>query len=246
LRLLKAGPCPYEDNRTTFIETVRPMRIKHALILILAPLLIAAKPVSTISGFHFSTQSAEIQQPVEQQTPGWLLPCPLDLPLCRSVQSLWVTNPTGMPWDVDDHIDRMGAGPLDSGASLTDSLSYTADCDGSQCGPYRFVVVRASVASSSLQLSVDITPGQNGGVDSYTAGSPTWNASTRKWEYFLCQKAPSYPYGDLRLQLIPGSNGGMGVPTSVTLTVVNGSKALKSAAVSWGLDSIPSGVCPAS
>jgi hypothetical protein len=222
------------------------MRKRYALILLLAPLLIAAKPVSTISGFHFSTQSIEIQQPVEQQTPGWLLPCPLDLPLCRNVQSLWVTNPTGMPWDVDDFIDRLGTGPLDSGATLTDPLSYTADCDGAQCGPYRFVVVRASLPSSSVRLSVDITPGQSGGVDSYTAAPPTWNAATKKWDYLLCQKTPSYPYGDPRLLPILGSNGGTGVPTSVTLTVTNAGKALRSAVVTWGLDSITSGVCPAS
>lgn len=222
------------------------MRHKPLIILLLCPLLVAAKPVTTTTGLHFSTQSVEIQQPVEQQTPGWLLPCPLDLPLCRNVQSLWVTNPTGMPWDVDDHIDRSGSGPLDAGASATDSLSYTGDCDGSQCGPYRFVVVRASVPSSSLRLSVDITPGQNGGVDSFAAAAPTWNATTKKWDYLLCQKAPSYSYGDARLQPILGSNGGTGVPTSVTLTVTNGGKALRSASVTWGLDSITAGVCPAS
>jgi hypothetical protein len=105
------------------------------------------------------------------------------------------------------------------------------------------VVVRASVPSSSLQLSVDFSPGQNG-QDSYSAAAPAWNASTKKWDYLLCQKAPSYPYGDLRLQVIDGSNGGVGVPTSVTLTVTNAGKALRSATVSWGLDAITSGVCP--
>jgi hypothetical protein len=112
------------------------MRLRLALILLLAPLLTAAKPVPMYSEFHFSTQNAEIQQPVEQQTPGWLLPCPALLPSCRTDQSLWVTNSTGMPWDVDDYIDRLGTGPLGTNAPVTDSLSYTADCDGSQCGPY--------------------------------------------------------------------------------------------------------------
>lgn len=220
------------------------MRLRLALILALAPLLIAAKPVTSYAGFQFSTQNVEIQQPVEQQTPGWLLPCPATLALCRMVQSLWVTNPTGMPWDVDDFIDRLGTGPLGTNAPVGDSLSFIADCDGSQCGPYRFVVVRASAPSSSLQLSVDITPGQNGERDSYSAPAPTWNASTKKWDYLLCEPAPSYPYGDLRLQPIPGSNGGTGVPTSVTLTVTNAGKALRSATVTWGLDAITSGVCP--
>ena len=222
------------------------MRSKRLLIPFLPLLLIAAKPVSTTTGFQFSTSHLEIQQPVEQQTPGWLLPCPLGELVCRYDQLLWVTNPTGMPWDVDDFIDRAGSGPLAGGATQSDALSFTADCDGGQCGPYRFVVVRASVPSASLQMTVAISPGKSGGTESTHVPTPVWNASTKAWDYYLCQRTPSYAMGDPRLQPIPNSNGGLGIPTSVVLTVTNAGKSLRSATVSWGLDPISSGVCPAS
>jgi len=222
------------------------MRLTRMLIPLTAVLLIAAKPISATTSFQFSVQGSEIQQPVEQQTPGWLLPCPLTETICRFDQTLWVTNPTGMPWDVDDHMDRAAMGSLGSATTVTDNLSYTADCDGGQCGPYRFVVVRASVAAPSLQMSVVITPGQNGGQDNYAASAPTWNPTTKKWDYYFCQKTPSYPDSDPRLQLIANSNGGMGVPTSLVLTVTNSGKTLRNAYVTWGLDAIAAGVCPAS
>ncbi len=213
-------------------------------LLVVALLVFVAAPAHATT-FAFATSGIEIQQPVEQQTPGWLLPCPPTEPVCHNDQSLWVTNPTGAPWDVDDHWDRFASGTMPAFWTGSDALNYTADCDGSQCGPYRFLIVRASVNVAALSMSVSITPGQNGGTDNYTVGAPTWNQVTKQYDYYLCVKTPTYPYGDSRLQPIPNSNGGTGVPTSLSLSVSSSSsRSQRNTNIAWGLDPISSGVCP--
>lgn len=186
----------------------------------------------------FSTTTYIVQQPVEQQTPGWGQPCPATEPVCAKDQTLWVVNRTGWLWDVDDYWTRFSNnGTLEPGATVTDQVGYIADCDGTSCGPFRIADLRLSSASSHLLITVTISPGPDGGPPVvYTVASPVYVKSTREWEYTWCAYPPSYQYADPNLQPIPDSNGGTGVPTSVTLSVTNMDSRRTNVGGSWGLD----------
>lgn len=171
----------------------------------------------------FRTISFEAQRPVEQQTPGLLLPCPAGEPNCATDQSLWVVNNTGGNWDIDDHWIRGGG--LDSSTviahqTVMDHLTYIGDCDGLSCGPSRMLTARVleQATSPGLTVTVSVSPGQ-----SYPLiATLDMFAHPRTWQWVLpCQQMQGYVPTDPAMQDIPDSNGGRGVPTVVSMSVAN-------------------------
>jgi len=160
--------------------------------------------------------NAQLQQPVEQQS---------DYPFDSSGPR-YVVNPTQCSWDVDDSWQRIANDDyLDAGASATlqtcmvsDASTYYASHNGtsgwwaSNRG-YFGALVYAAV--SGLAVSVCYAPQAR-----CFHPQPQFNASQRRYDYVACTQVV-YQQGDPALVSIPGSNGGTGVITNITLKVSN-------------------------
>jgi hypothetical protein len=183
----------------------------------------------------FSTVYLERQAPVEQQTPGWLLPCPIDEPNCAYDRALWVVNPSGCPWDADDSLTRSsnGYGSITAGSTVTDEICAIEDQTEAESPTWRYASIKLYSSSPNLTVKITINPGET-----VTAALPTWRKDQRVYEYYLCVNMPGYwRFQNSPLwQQIPGSNGGEGVPTTVTLTLANyGTRDATKTAGSWGI-----------
>jgi len=171
---------------------------------------------------------ASLQNPVEQQTcdGGFNEPdCPPEL---------WVTNRTGCPWDVDDHIEARASARLRPGESIGGNECLIGDAwhriaVAGCVGVNGDALVRLEVRTPPAVISVE------------RRGSPCAIA---------CIVGPAYPYESVYMQEIEGSNGGRGVVATLTASVTNAGKGRKDSRVSLvlkhrSLDSHCRGVYPA-
>lgn len=174
-------------------------------------------------GFRVNQQ---YDNPIEQQTPGWLLPCPEGQPDCAQDQSLWVLNPTipnayPCSWDPDDHWrqDTIPGGYLDPGQSITLDACYILDWIWSpnrQPNPGYFGAL--TVASKpGLIVTVCTDADTRSGLPCST-GTPVkvgnqWRAETCI-AFSAADNVEDFPP-------IPDSNGGRGEFANVTVTVTN-------------------------
>lgn len=175
---------------------------------------VAAKPRTAQLGDQV-TGSIGLQSPVEQQTPGFSGPCSdPQLPgWCQPDETQWVVNPTGCIWDHDDFAQLSTSGSLAGNTSYAMTQCFIADWDTHYTGTGH---VTGGLVSSSAPLSVTacLSPGQCIPV---VASHP----SAHVYQYSFCTTAIYYPQDDPALQPISESNGGVGVPTTLTIRATN-------------------------
>jgi hypothetical protein len=123
-----------------------------------------------------------------------------------------VVNPTSCAWDFDDHGSYLRGGALDAGASVRVIACLIAN-ENPLFGVswaihpnWRFAVW----APRPLDVTVCYDPG---------ICLPL--SITDTYRYEACTAGPFYGHESPAIQTIPDSNGGWGVPTTVTLTVTN-------------------------
>jgi hypothetical protein len=169
------------------------------------------------------TGSSQIQNPVEQQTPGFYGPC--DNPQlpgwCQPDRSLWVMNLTGCIWDHDDFYRISTTGDLAAQTAYSLPECYIADWDhhcatinGQVVCSDGHVVAGGAVASvSNLLVTACVTPG-------VCLPVTVTQTARREFTYRFCTSIYA-ARDDPALEAIPDSNGGVGVPTTLTLRVRN-------------------------
>lgn len=170
-----------------------------ALFVLLLAAPASAKGQPQLLEFYRSATNP--QSPVEQQTPGWYgVECPPGPGACQPDESMWVVNPTGCAWDIDDRIvwTALGSSYLGAGESVSVSDCVIAD--------NAYHVVGFSVAGDKPGLAVTLTYEPFGFALGAAAGCVIG------------------PIGLTDLPPVEGSNGGAGVLTTSTLTVTNTSE----------------------
>ncbi len=147
------------------------------------------------------------------------------LPIDFTTSTPWVTNPTKCMWDTDDWFEyTTNGGSLAAGvsASVNDcSYEYTSETYGPNPNIKKNSVIHAAVISLSApvpNLTITTNFAWSGGSQSF---SPTtvFNASTKKYEYKQCILIEGVKNGSW--SLVPDSNGGYGVPVTITTTITN-------------------------
>lgn len=183
------------------------------LLLLLALLLLAvvvgasaAAPAPTA----WYEVGRDIQFPVEQQSPNYVDSnhC-LDQTTVVCDPTLWVRNPTGCVWDIDDHISDTFSGALKAGQTLTDSLCTVNDFPypGWWGLPH---TVELEVTAPRQTLTVTLTSDQGSAFTLAPAplrGGSAWLLCFRDGHIFN----PAPP--------VPDSNGGVGGVERWTATV---------------------------
>lgn len=189
------------------------MRFLVAFLLSLA--LVCVFPVAAHGGpstFAWSVISnVQIDQPVEQQTP-WIDDGGPGQPWWPNDRSLWVTNPTGCAWDVDDHWQVFADGALTAASYPFCFVVETPSVHNTlwgQEGWWSFAprALAVSVRSSSPSLTVKacFSPG------ACTTFPP--QQEKRSYNYHGCVRLTTQNASE-----IAGSNGGLGEITQGTLT----------------------------
>jgi len=170
------------------------------------------------SGMTYQTVTQNIQDPIEQET-DW--PFPAD-------QSQWVINPSrSVPcsWDVDDHWQQYAQGTLNAGASLTvdECVIASPTCfyrtsygqTAHWCQQAGFLGQKLQASTSGLTVSMCWQP-----QGRCFTPSPVYDSANRVYVWKSCARA-QYTEGDPTLVSIPGSQGGIGLYQTVTVTVTN-------------------------
>lgn len=175
----------------------------RALLAVATVLLVAGSAAAKDAPRWFG--QLQLQQPVEQQTPGWSLPCPAGyVGDCSQDRSLWVTNPTGCIWDVDDNGDLDWDGDLIASAQTSVTACVVEDW---RVHPLSFGV---NAHSDLLDATVCV------GSDCHTLVPFRVNANTSGYEFCVVASSLGLP-----LPLVEGSNGGIGALTTFVFTVRN-------------------------
>lgn len=193
--------------------------LKKTLLLCAAlfTLVVTAAPAAG-STFNWGLSSnVQIDQPVEQQTP-WIADGGDGQAWWPNDTSLWVTNPTGCAWDVDDHWQLFADGALAAGVpvtyqfcSIVETTSIWTTIYGNQnwwSFPKRLAGV--SVRTRSPDLTVEVCLSDCVQVPRYPDG--------RGYEYRGCL-IRALPVGGPSIIEVPGSNGGLGAVTQGTFRV---------------------------
>ena len=186
-------------------------------------------------GFQW-TVSRDLQQPVEQQTPGGQT---------QPDHSLWVTNPTDCAWDADDHIDLLGYGRrLAPGETVSQAACIIGDTTAhlgflEVCVPSQ----RAGAVSAVLSLQMPGTAFENVTV-------PAGGTQLRgKWScIYACFLGPDVDESSRYLTPVDGSNGGIGLPSAVQVSLTNQDRRAVDVAVKAGIsfdyEAIENHYCP--
>jgi hypothetical protein len=134
----------------------------------------------------------------------------------------WVSNPTTCMWDTDDWFEYTSSGSsLAAGASASvndcsyESTSY-GDPNVLQAGVMHAAYLDITAPSPNLRVAETLS--WTGGSHTFAA-SAAWNAATKRYEYRACIVINGVANGTWAL--VPGSNGGWGVPVTINATVAN-------------------------
>jgi hypothetical protein len=168
--------------------------MKPLTILALVVILIipAARPQTS---FDFYNSSVGRDSVVEQQSPGGAL-CEVDC----------VVNPTDFcPWDPDEAVHVRGFGDLAPGDTVSWSSCVIADWSN-------HLVSLSAGGFRHGEITVTITA-----VNPHRGGTVTATGTSLR----MCLLTPDYDRNTTLLSEIPGSNGGVGQHTPITVTVTN-------------------------
>lgn len=184
-------------------------------LAITSPAVAIKPPSGSGDPFAFVLQpDVQIDNLVEQQTD---YPFPAD-------SAEWTINPFDFCyWDVDDHWQYLGRGYLPAGASVSldqcfvsDPDSYTRTINGTTANwstPRKYLGVYLTAPSPDLVITVCYQP-----QGRCLSPGPVGDGQTQTYQ--SCTQA-HHESGDPALVEIPGSQGGVGVVTTITLTVTN-------------------------
>ncbi len=179
---------------------------------------------------------------IEKQT--WWLDC------CTPDPDHTVTNPGGLgSWDINDHNDYVAGGYVAAGETTTGTYRHVFDWGPMfSCRPVcadwsgRSNWYGTSVQAPSAALDVVVCFEPQGRC--FTLAP---NPVGRAWSYEFCGHAVYAP-DDPAIVDIPGSGGGRGVPTTISLTVSNPtSRTVKNVSGGFGISSdvtFPTGCHP--
>jgi len=183
-----------------------------------APAAARVRATSGPAGMTYKLYQKNIQSPVEQETD---YPFPAD-------QSEWVINPFGdVPcgWDVDDYWQKMAMGSLRAGETLAIDECMIASPGSSWRTIYGQTAwwstspgwygVQVRADTDALSVSVCYQPEGR----CFTPGL-VYDAPNRSWLYNLCLTAV-LANDDPLLGEIPGSQGGIGLVQTLTVSVAN-------------------------
>lgn len=201
--------------------------------------LLVVSPVSANKAqpldFTHSTGGGQSSQRIEKQT-WWIdsvTPDPNHI----------VVNPGGYgSWDINDHNDSSSTGYLNAGVTQSVTYQHIFDwnpmysCRVGTCaywsGVSNWYGTTIVAPSNGLNISVCFAP-QNRCFNLVPVWVPDWRA----YKYSFCGQAV-YGLDDPAIIDIPGSNGGKGIPTNITLSVTNPtSRSVKDITVNWGITS---------
>lgn len=188
-----------------------------ALILIVASPAQAAKPAAGggNGSLTFTLQpDVQTDRIVEQQT-DWAFPAD---------PAEWVVNPYGVClWDVDDHWQYWGSGSLKPGESASVDLCVVSD----PVSIYKTVSgVTTWYSQETKFIALSVTTAKTAGLDVSVCYRPQGRCfyphpvGSSPVTYESCTQV-RYGRDDPALSEIPGSQGGIGVLTTVTVTVTN-------------------------
>jgi hypothetical protein len=166
-------------------------RALPGLAFLVAVLLGSSSAFAAPRPMAWSQLQRQIQQPVEQQTPGGAT---------QPDRSLWVTNPTPCAWDPDDRIDGLFSGVIGKG----ETVSHT------EC-----VILDKANHLAGLKVG----DGLAGSIRVSQPAGDTFAGSTFDERCLLTPEYGDPEY--LALPEIDGSNGGHGDRVTVTWTITN-------------------------
>lgn len=206
--------------------------MRHFVLLVIIFVLVSPAVAHAGSQFTWGTVSnVQIDQPVEQQTP-WVDDGGPGQAWWPNDTSLWINNPTGCIWDQDDHMQWFADGSLIAltpvqlhFCQVVESTSIWNTLWGtSSYWSFSPRIVAISVRSSSATLDVRAcySPGSCMAITAAPDG--------HNYVYNGCVRA-AYDVGDPAIVTIPGSNGGIGVVTQVTVSVTASKRASATAIV---------------
>ena len=182
------------------------MKITLLAAMFLAVVFISSAHAGKVSGNQpLQFQVTDLQYNaglIEQQSDSY--------PNCDPAVQKCVYNNTGCLWTQDSNEVEQGFGYLTGGASATAQMCLIAD----QGTGHQFSVV---VQASSPDLQVDASF-QPEGVTWHAVAVAQPKGSTYPYKYAVCDNIGA---GGVPLQPIPNSNGGVGVPSTVNVTVGN-------------------------
>lgn len=204
----------------------RFFRLLGPVLLLLVVAIAASSPAvapaaNRNSGLVFvpgaSGSGRHIAQPVD-----WLTWCGDCVNTDYSSTSPAVTNPTTCMWDTDDWFEYTSSGSsLAAGASTSISdCSYESTSSGDPNVSQNSVIHAAylDITAPSPNLQVKETYSWTGGSHTF-APSAVWNPSTKRYDYRACMLITGVANGTW--EQVPGSNGGWGVPVTITAAVAN-------------------------
>jgi len=154
-----------------------------------------------------------------------------------------VVNPGGVgTWDINDNNDWVAGGSLPAGAITIGSWQHVWDwnpiyrCFGGVCadrsGPSNEYGATVTAPSDGLSVTVCYQPQAR-----CFPLVAVYDAGARLYRWHICTEAIYQP-DDAAIVDIAGSNGGRGVPTTMTLTVTNPtSRVVKDIIANFGISS---------
>lgn len=159
--------------------------------------------------------SVQFDNPIEQQT-DW--PFPADL-------AEWVINPTDdCVWDVDDNYTYFGYGSVVAGSNASISQCFVSDPTSIYKTNYghtaywsqahKYLAFSLSAPKPGLVVTVCYTPQGR-------CFTPKPYLLNNRYTYESCTQVAYRDENDPDVYEIPGSQGGIGVITDVTVTVSN-------------------------
>lgn len=159
---------------------------------------------------------------------------------------------SGVTWDINEHSEWSTSGDLAAGASTSRIDAHIFDfnpvyrCNGGVCFDQSFsrsnlIGFRVVAPSANLAVEVCFQPQAH-----CFQGVPAFDSKSKLFTYRVCATAV-YERDDPANVPIDGSNGGYGVPTTITRSVTNQTgRAVKNVSAGWGVTSDISGTngCP--
>lgn len=189
--------------------------MKRALVVLLVAAMcgffvaspLAARPPSgsndplTLTADSSPGSGGFVEQQSHEGQSDWMQQCNLDPSSC-------VVNSTPCAWTADSRVTYQGFGFLAAGATASASFCFVAD--------WQQHILGAAVQSASPDLIVKMRY-EALGVEFVIPPRPI----THGYDYRGCVVGPFYAHSDPQLLPIPGSNGGVGLRTDITMTVTN-------------------------
>ena len=148
------------------------------------------------------------------QQSSWIEQQQMDQPFMPT-DGTAITNPFGAAcfWSVNDHESKVSTGYIDPGATVVDTKCSVSDYPNT--APYGFATAWMTSKSPLVTLRVCYSP-----QDRCFDAAPRYDAVERAYVSSFCVRA-HYLESDPLMQPITGSNGGLGLVTTITTMITS-------------------------